>query len=203
MIEKVKVGITGGIGSGKSIVSKVLMTMGYLVYNSDVMAKKLMIEDSALKNEIIAIFGKESYTTDNQLNRAFISKQAFNDKDLLKKLNEAVHPAVRSDFKKWAISQESELIFKEAALLVETGSYKELDFLIAVTAPKDLRIKRVMKRDKVDREAVLERMKNQFSQEKLLEAADFEIKNNDEIPVIPQLLNVLKFINKETLSKNL
>ncbi len=192
----IKVGITGGIGSGKTTVCKIIESMGYPVYYADVRAKALMTGNKVVKKKIIDLFGKDAYFSNGRLNRKVISAIVFNDKSMLELLNKIVHPAVKEDGENWFANLSSTLAFKEAALLVESNSYKELDYLIVVTCPIELRIERVMKRDKVSRDKVLARMKNQISEEEKISYADFVIVNDGNEDVSKQIKTILDKIKK-------
>ncbi len=186
-----KIGITGCIGSGKSTVSKIFVQLGIPVYDADSQAKKMMITSQDVITGVISIFGKDSYNLDGTLNRKFISEKAFHQKDLLLQLNAIVHPAVSNDFDEWSEQHaSSSYILKEAALMFESDSYKQVEKIIVVTAPEELRITRAINRDHISRSDVLSRMKNQFTEEEKLSRADFEIKNNEEELLIPQVLKL-------------
>jgi len=172
------VGLTGGIGSGKSTVSKMFLELGVPVYNSDERAKKLMNISAEIKNQIIAFLGKESYH-EEKLNRAYIAKKVFNDTTLLAQLNAIVHPVVREDFLKWTGEQEYCYVIQETALLFENNARHLYDSIILVTAPKVERISRVVSRDKGTREQVIARMNNQMDDEEKLNLSDFVIENID------------------------
>jgi len=172
------VGLTGGIGSGKSTVSKMFLELGVPVYNSDERAKKLMNTSAEIKNQIIAFLGKESYH-EEKLNRAYIAKKVFNDTTLLAQLNAIVHPVVREDFLKWTGEQEYCYVIQETALLFENNAQHLYDSIILVTAPKVERISRVVSRDKGTREQVIARMNNQMDDEEKLNLSDFVIENID------------------------
>ena len=191
-----RIGITGGIGSGKSTVSGILRIMGYPVFDSDKEARYLMNNNPELKVSIQSIFGSESYN-EHGLNRQHISRIVFSDPIKLEQLESLVHPAVEKHFYDWCEQQNSRLIFKEAAILFESGAYKGLDYIICVTAPKEERINRVMKRDKVTREQVLKRMDNQWPEGKKIELADFVVKADDEHFIIKQLLEILNKIKTQ------
>src|SRR5690606_19461329 len=141
-----KVGITGGIGSGKSTVSSIFELLGIPVYYADIEAKRLMINNHTIRGKIVELFGTESYRN-GELNRKHIAAIAFKDSSVLEKLNATVHPVVIDDYKQWVKRQNSQYTLKEAALLFESGSYLESDFNILVSSPLELRIERVMKRD--------------------------------------------------------
>lgn len=172
------VGLTGGIGSGKSTVSKMFLELGVPVYNSDERAKKLMNTSAEIKNQIIAFLGKESYH-EEKLNRAYIAKKVFNDTTLLAQLNAIVHPVVREDFLKWTGEQEYCYVIQETALLFENNAQHLYDSIILVTAPKEERISRVVSRDNGTSEQVIARMNNQMDDEEKLNLSDFVIENID------------------------
>jgi dephospho-CoA kinase len=182
-----KVGITGGIGSGKSTVARVFETLGVPVYNADDAAKRLMQEDPELKEKISLLLGDESYK-DGQLNRSWISENIFGKPDKVQALNALVHPATIKDAHEWMSKQTTLYSLKEAALIFESGSEKELDYVIGVYAPEELRIQRVMKRDDTTREAIQQRMRNQLNEEEKIKRCDFVITNDDHQLVIPQVL---------------
>lgn len=171
-----KIGITGGIGSGKSTVCGLLAGYGVAVYDSDVRAKALMAEDEALRKQIIATFGEECYTDDG-LNRAFLASCVFGCEEALQQLNAIVHPAVREDFRLWAESQQSPYVVLESAILFEAGFENEVDATLAVIAPLQERLKRTMARDGVDEQSVLRRIEHQLSDEELHRRASRTIVN--------------------------
>lgn len=182
-----KIGLTGGIGSGKSTVARIFEVMGIPVYYADDRAKQLMVEDPELKAGIIALFGAEAYSQ-NELNRAHIAHLAFSDPTLLKKLEALVHPAVLADGERWHNGQQGvPYTIKEAALLFESGSYKALDRIIVVTAPLELRIERVMKRDQISRDSVEARIARQMLEEEKIKLADFIIVNDGSRSLIRQV----------------
>ena len=174
----IKVGLTGGIGSGKSTVSKILISKGFSVYNSDNRAKWLMNNNDNLKSNIISIFGNKAYIK-GSLNRKYLSAKVFNDSLKLKALNNLVHPLVAIDFKNWLLHQKSkDFVFKEAAILIESGAYKEMDKIMVVSCPENIRLERVLKRDGNSPELVKKRMQNQISETEKINHADFVVKNN-------------------------
>ena len=188
-----KIGITGSIGSGKSIVCKIFEQLGVPIYNADERAKLLMISNAEIIEKVKLLFGHESYSETGDLNRKHISNIAFNNKDLLTQLNQTVHPIVFKDFENWILEKEQlniKYIIKEAALMFETDSYKKLDKFIVVTAPMELRISRTMQRDSILKEQVLSRMNNQLSQEEKLAKADYEIINDEQISLIEQVFTL-------------
>ena len=175
-----KVGITGGIGSGKSTITSLFHDLGVPIYNSDERAKWLLSNDVDLMDQIKILFGQESYSN-NKLNRAHIANIVFQDNDMLKQLNAIVHPLVKIDFENWLLLQKKEpLVIKEAAILIESGAYKELDVLIVVLADKKTRIKRVINRDNVSKEDVEKRMETQISDSERLKFANFSVDNNTD-----------------------
>jgi dephospho-CoA kinase len=183
----IKVGIAGGIGSGKTIVCDVFKVLGIPIYNADLEAKLIMNKSDQVRKAIIAAFGDQAYQ-DGLLNREFLSAQVFNDADQLAKLNAIVHPAVIQAAEDWADAQTAPYSLKEASILFESGSYKKLDYTILVTAPVEIRIARVMQRDQVTREQVLARMNNQLPDEEKAKLADFVIINDGIKALIPQVM---------------
>lgn len=184
------VGLTGGIGSGKSTIAKWFEEKGTPVYNSDFEAKKLMNSNPELMNQLIGLFGDEVFAN-GTLNRLFISQKVFNDKLLLTKLNKIVHPAVGKDFRKWVTEQEKEMLVKEAAILFESGAYKDCDLIVSVVADEKTRIRRVMERDGVNEEQVRKRMNNQWTDEQRVEHSDFVIDNNSDLKALHRQFDVL------------
>lgn len=185
-----RVGITGGIGAGKSIVCRIIHTLGYPVFYSDVEAKEILNTNADVIQSIIAVFGEEAYM-DGQLNRSFIAKIVFNNQELLTKINSIVHPAVGAAFVNWAENQSAELVFNEAAILFETGGYKRNHANILVTADAETRIERVMKRDNLSREAVLNRMDKQWPDDKKEKLADYVVYNDNQHMLIPQVIELI------------
>jgi dephospho-CoA kinase len=184
-----QVGVTGGIGSGKSLVCRIFATLGAPVYDSDSRAKILMTTDGILIDQIKKEFGYLSYNADGTLNRKLIGELVFQDESRRQALNQLVHPQVAADYVKWVNAQSFAYVVKEAALLIETGSYKELDKTIVVTAPDELRIKRVLERDTERTELMVrEIIKSQMPQEQKAAAADYVIVNDGRNPVLPAVL---------------
>ena len=190
-----KVGITGGMGSGKSTVAKVFEVLGIPVYYADDAAKKLMNEDAALKEKLIAVFGKEIYQH-GILNRTHLSGLVFNNPDKLAQLNSIVHPATIADAESWMQQQHSPYAIKEAAILFESGANKYVDKVIGVFAPIQLRISRVMQRDNSTEEAVTARMNKQMEEEKKMKLCDYVIANDEQELVIPQVLKIHELLIK-------
>lgn len=181
-----KIGLTGGIGSGKSTVARLFELHGIPVYYADAAAKEIMNTDATLKSEIIAHFGEATYTN-GILNRKHLADIVFKDKEKLALLNSLVHPATIRDAERWMQQQRAPYSIKEAALIFESGSQSELDYVIGVYAPKTLRIHRTMQRDNVDREEVLKRMKNQIEEDIKMRLCDFVIVNDEQQLLIPQV----------------
>ena len=190
-------GITGGIGSGKSTVSKIFEVLGLKIYQSDDMAKYLMENDNKLISSIINSFGEESYI-DGKINKEYISKNVFYDKEKLKTINNLVHPVVINDFKKWCLINKNEkILIKEAALLFESKSYKELDFVIYVYAEKKLRISRILKRDSHRTKDQIEHIiKSQLTDKESFEKADYILENNEKSLLLPEVIDLYEKIKK-------
>lgn len=193
-----KIGLTGGIGSGKSLVSKIFSIYGIPVYDSDSRAKALMVNNENLIHGIKAIFGENAYTEDGALNRPYIASIAFEQSDKLRKLNSMVHPAVGLDFMHWANDQRAAYVLKEAALTFESHSEKLLDKVITVYAPEELRIKRTMARDGSSAEDVRKRMENQWPDEKKMELSDYVIYNDGSQMLIPQVNEIHRMLLSES-----
>jgi dephospho-CoA kinase len=189
-----KIGITGGIGSGKSTVCRVFSVMGIPVFEADRVAKKLMVTDQEIHEKLVTLFGAAVYLPDQTVDRKFLAGIVFKDPSLLAQLNAIVHPVVRKTFFDWCKRQQSPYIIHEAAILFESGFYKMMDKTITVATSENERIQRVMKRDGITLELVKERIKNQWSDEKRIEMADFVIRNNDNELIIPQIIEIDKKI---------
>jgi len=190
------IGLTGGIGSGKSTVSRIFRIMGVPVYDSDSRAKRLMSKDADIQETIRSIFGKEAVEPGMEPNFRLIGKIAFEEPGKLEQLNRLVHPAVARDFDAWRKSRTEPLIVKEAAILLESGADRFLDGVIVVTAPEEMRIRRVMDRNGLSEQDVRRRIARQWPEEKLIAMATYRIRNDESTLVIPQvinLLNILKF----------
>lgn len=192
----IKVGITGGIGTGKTTVSKIFALLGVPVYNADIEAKRLMHDSNEIREKLLLAFGEEAYTPDQKLNNKYIAQIVFNNPDKLRQLNETVHPVVINDFVEWSNRQNTFYVLKEAALLFESKSYLENDYNLLVWAPVETRIARVMKRDGVSREQVLARINKQMPEEQKEQLADYIIKNDETEFLINQVLNIHENILK-------
>ena len=182
-----RIGLTGGIGSGKSTVARIFEVLGIPVYKADDEAKRLMTKDATLRSNIISSFGKASYTNDI-LNRKYLSEQVFNDSEKIKLLNSLVHPATLKDAAEWMEKQKAPYVIKEAALIFESGSEKILDYVIGVKAPLALRIERTIKRDNVTSDEVQARIDLQIDEEEKLHLCDYIIVNDEKQMLIPQVL---------------
>lgn len=186
-MKSIKVGITGGIGSGKSFVAKIFKSMGVPFYDADKEAKLIMTKSQKVRDGLIQAFGKEVYFENGELNRKWLSAQVFDNPERLELLNSIVHPVVIQDAVDWGNRQIAPYSLKEAALLFESLSYKTLDFTILVIAPEDVRIERVMQRDNVTKEEVINRINKQMSDEEKLKLADFVIFNDGKKALLPQI----------------
>ena len=185
-----RVGLTGGIGSGKTLISSIFEKLGVSVYNADSAARKLMNSDAGLKSGIVSLFGDQAYGKDG-LNRQYLADSVFGDEEKLAGLNKIVHPAVRLDFVRWSALQiGSPYVIEEAAILFESGASQEMNFSVLVYAPEELRISRVMKRDGVGREAVQRRMGHQLSEEEKIKMADHVLFNDGKEMLLPQVIDL-------------
>ena len=184
-----QVGLTGGIGSGKTYVSRVFAKLGIPVFNSDIQAKKLMSSNSILINSLKQKFGDDIYNK-NKINRERIRNIIFKDQNSLKLINDIVHPFVNQDFNDWTNNQDADYVVKEAAILFETGGYKLLDCNILVYSPINLNIERVMLRDKLDKDKVIEIINSQASFYEVKKKADYIIYNDQEDFILPQIIKI-------------
>ena len=182
-----KIGLTGGIGSGKSTVAKVFESLGIPVYKADDEAKKLMATNPLLINLIKTHFSEEAYK-DGKLDKAYLATVVFNSKEKLNLLNSLVHPFTIEDGKSWMKQQQTPYAIKEAALIFESGSQGDFDFIIGVYAPETLRIHRTIQRDKTDKEQVRSRMLNQIKEEIKMKLCDEVLINNEQELLLPQII---------------
>lgn len=182
----IKIGLTGGIGSGKSTVASIFKQLGISIYFSDARAKFLMASDAKVIAQIEDSFGSESFVN-GQLNKTYISKKVFSNTRALKTLNSIVHPAVKSDFNLWCTTQKGSYIIKESAILFESKSNIGLDKVILVSSPKELKISRVLQRDQTDEKSVLKRMDTQWKDSEKRLLADYEIRNDEKKSLIEQV----------------
>ena len=187
------IGITGGIGAGKSTVSSICKHLGFKVYNSDQRAKEIVSEDSIIKKKIISFFGNNIYKN-GVLDRKFLSHKIFNDKSSLQQINSIIHPAVKKDFNSWVINNSNEkILFKESALLLESGAYKELDKIILIVSDKNLRVSRVLNRDqnrsKKEIESIIDK---QIDEVDAIKYADIVIDNNHKKMLLPSVIKEIE-----------
>lgn len=184
-----KIGITGGIGSGKSTVAKIFATLGIPVYDADIAAKKLMITNETIKTNIIKHFGEQSYKN-NTLNRSYLSSIIFKNAEKLQLLNSITHPITISNANEWFQRQQAPYALKEAALIFESNSNQYLDYVIGVSAPKAIRIIRIMQRNNLSREDVLKIMSRQMNEDEKMKRCNFVIDNSGKVSVIQQVFNL-------------
>ena len=173
------VGLTGGIGSGKTTIANLFaLHFSIPIYIADTKAKELVANNKQLQQEIVTLLGEEAFV-EGRYNTSFVAQEVFSNKEKLDKLNAIIHPYVQQDFLQWKQSQQAPYVIKEAAILFESGSYRDCDFIIMVTAPLEERIKRVMLRDKIDRKTIEKRIKNQWNDENKIKLSTFVIDNRD------------------------
>ena len=185
-----RVGLTGGIGSGKTLICSILEKLGIPVYYADAEAKRLMNHHPDLKRKILDLLGEKAYKGES-LDRKYLAERLFGNEALLASMNSVVHPAVREDFKRWSDQQkEVPYVVEEAAILFESGAHKEFDQTVLVCAPEEIRIRRVMERDKCDRESVLRRISHQESEEELTKLADHILINDGQQMILPQVIEL-------------
>ena len=190
----IKVGITGGIGVGKTYICNILKKMGYSIFSSDQVSKKIVSENTIVRDQIRKVFG-EDIIENEKISRKKLAIQVFSNREKLKKLNEIVHPFVKKEFDNWMSKRYDEkVVFKEAAIIFEANSHKNLDYIVCVTAKLQDRINRVMKRDKVDSYSVKKRISMQMSQIEKEKLSDFVIFNSKDDLVLPQIIKALKKI---------
>ena len=190
-----KIGLTGGIGSGKTYVAQILEKMGYPVYYSDTRAKELCNEDPLIIRQLKELLGNDAYKNE-KLNKSFISNQIFSSPDLRESINSIIHPVVRNDFDQWLENLSSHsLVFNEAAILFETKSYKRFDETILVYAPLEIKIQRLISRDRVSKEEITAKMNAQWSDAKKMTLTRFHILNDEKTPLLEQIEEVLEKLN--------
>ncbi len=191
------VGLTGGIGSGKTTVAKEFEKLGVPIYIADEEAKKLMNRSPVIRRELTHLFGKDAYV-DGELNRPFIANIIFNDKSFLEKMNAIVHPRVGKHFNKWIFKQNAPYVIKEVAILFENGGDQACDYIITVVAPKAVRIKRLLERDNTSKEKIEAIMKNQWSDEEKAKRSHFVINNVNLDDTKAQVLQIHQEILKKS-----
>ena len=185
-----RIGLTGGIGSGKTLICNIFESFGVPVFYADAESRNLVNDDPSVREDIIRVFGEDVYVS-GYLDRKKMASLVFHDKNALQRLNEIVHPAVREKFDRWMEkNSDHPYIVAEVAILLESGETSRFDMVVTVSAPEDLRIHRVMKRDGINREDVLARIKNQLSEEERIRLADVVIVNDGTELVIPQVLRL-------------
>jgi dephospho-CoA kinase len=194
----IKIGVTGGIGSGKSIFCKIFSYSGYPVYDSDKKAKEILNQNNELKEKVILLLGSHAYDRNGQYNRNWVANVVFNDLEKLKKLNGLIHPYVANDFEEWLkINKSCSIIVKETALLIETGLYKKMDFNINVTAPLSLRIERILKRDPMRNEHDIWQIINkQLTDNERNKYVDYVVVNDEKKSLIEQFNHVFQMLNE-------
>ena len=186
-----KIGITGGIGSGKSVVSRLFEVMGIPVYISDVESKRLTLEDGFIRRELIALLGNDIYK-DGALNKPLLASYIFGNPQHQAMVNEIIHPRVRDDFRKWIGEHDSfGIVAMESAILIEAGFATEVDKIVMVYAPLELRLERAMSRDCSSKELIEKRIQSQMDDEEKKQYADFVVYNDRNTPLIPQLLHLI------------
>jgi dephospho-CoA kinase len=184
------IGITGGIGSGKSTVCKIFKILDIPVFEADIVAKALINSNYDIRKGLIQLFGNSIYNTNNKINRKMLANLIFNDDLLMEKVNHLVHPVVRNEYNNWLKFQNSRYIIHEAAILFESGFYKMMDYTILVSAPEEMRINRVISRDSIAPELVRSRIAKQWSDEEKRKLASTELVNDNKNLLIPQILDI-------------
>ncbi len=187
-----RIGITGGIGSGKSTVCEIFKTLDIQVYNADIEAKKIMVSNASVKKQVKTLLGEQAYFRNGKPDRKYIASKIFSDKVLLDGINKIVHPAVNMDTARWMenLPQNTPYAIYEAALLVENGSYRNMDKLIVVTCPEDIRISRVMQRDRLSYDEVASKIKNQLPESQKTKVADYIINNDGNSNLKDQVIKI-------------
>ncbi len=193
-----RVGLTGGIGSGKTTVARIFEVIGIPVYYADLEARRLMNEDPTLRSAIIDAFGEKAYDADGKLDRPYIAALVFNQPDKLSLLNSLTHPATIRDAESWMRDQRTPYAIKEAALIFESGSDQYLDFVIGVQSPLALRINRIMERDRITEDEVLIRMRRQMNEEEKMKKCDAVVVNDEVSFLIPQVLKIHQLLLKRS-----
>jgi len=194
MIKKT-VGITGGIGAGKTFVSSILIKIGYPVFNSDQEAKKLVQNDFTLRKKIVDLLGDSAYEQNGNYNTKFVSDIVFQNPEILIQLNEIIHPVVRERFEEFVLKSDSQLVFNEAAILFETGAHKNFDSMILVTAPQEIRIQRCMERDHLSRDEIDAKMNRQWNDDQKRAFNPFIILNDGMKPLLSQIEELICELN--------
>lgn len=194
-----KIGITGGIGSGKTYVCKIISSLGYPIYDCDTRAKELMSSNKALISSIKHLIGTDSYNNDGSINKEVIAGFLFANKANADKMNQLVHPAVKNDFLQWASEQQSEIVFMESAILFESKFNDVVDHTVAIYAPAEIRLKRAIQRDNTTKEKIESRMRQQLTEQEISLLSDFQINNDGKANVHEQVLELLSKLKNERL----
>ena len=191
------IGVTGGIGSGKSYICRIISSLGFPVYNCDAEAKKLMNTNKHIINSLKQLIGKNSYDSEGNLNKPIIAQFLFANEENAHKINSVVHPVVKEDFRSWASAQNADLIFMESAILFESGFNDVVDNVITITAPPETRIERTIRRDNTTREQVIARMNQQMQDEERVRLSDYIICNNTNDNVEQQIKTIIETLSKQ------
>lgn len=191
------IGVTGGIGSGKSYICRIISSLGFPVYNCDAEAKKLMNTNKHIINSLKQLIGENSYDSEGNLNKPIIAQFLFANEENAHKINSVVHPVVKDDFRSWASAQNADLIFMESAILFESGFNDVVDNVITITAPPETRIERTVRRDNTTREQVIARMNQQMQDEERVRLSDYIICNNTNDNVEQQIKTIIETLNKQ------
>lgn len=186
-----KIGLTGGIGSGKSTIAQVIKHIGYPVYIADKEAARLMDSHPDIRKDITERLGTNCYTSEGHINKPVLAQIIFENKEALEEVNRIVHPRVMEAFEQWAAMQSASLVFCETAILYESGLERYFDAVICVTAPEEVRVRRVMERDRCELKDVMARVRNQMDEDEKCQRANFVIYNDGEHMAVPQVLDVL------------
>lgn len=201
-LQPLLIGLTGGIGAGKTLAAKIFELLRVPVFNADTEAKAIMSNDPKVRAAVIEVFGSKAYSR-QEPNRKFLARRVFSNDEMREKLNAIVHPAVGEAFKQWVKDHSDKpYVLKEAAIIFETGGESQLDGVILVTAPEGLRIQRVTKRDKVSENQVRDRMGAQWTDEEKLKKSDYHIVNDEKTAIIPQVLTIHEALLQKALLKN-
>ncbi len=192
MKEVVKLAITGSIGSGKSVVSRMMSVLGVPVYDCDANAKRLMTENPFIISELKRMFGEECYEDDGTLNRQYIASRIFSDKENIKRVNALVHPVVKSDFEQWAVRQNAPVVAVETAILYESGIIEAVDRVLVVWAERETAIQRTMWRSGMNRTQVESRLNNQMGADDLLLMSDYSLYNDGDEPLLPRVISLVQ-----------
>lgn len=191
------IGITGGIGSGKSYICRIISSLGFPVYNCDAEAKKLINTNKHIINSLKQLIGESSYDSEGNLNKPIIAQFLFANEENAHKINSVVHPVVKEDFRSWASAQNADLIFMESAILFESGFNDVVDNVITITAPPETRIERTIRRDNTTREQVIARMNQQMQDEERVRLSDYIICNNTNDNVEQQIKTIIETLSKQ------